>query len=84
MRTHSISNEQRLKNLEREAAALRRDLAKQGGIKKQPEYLSKKAKTRGGKQQRNCMCRQKEFMSDGAWNRLCSPCRHKGTTPFDI
>ncbi|MEY4591526.1 MAG: hypothetical protein RIR18_421 [Pseudomonadota bacterium] len=84
MRTHSISNEQRLKNLEREAAALRRELEKQTGTKKQSQYLPKKLKPKGGKQQRNCMCCQKEFMSDGAWNRLCSPCRHKGTTPFDI
>ena len=83
MRTHSLTNEQRLKNLEREAAALRRELAKQPGIKKQPDYVSKHAKPKSQKQTRNCMCCEKPFASEGPWNRLCGPCKRKDTTPFD-
>lgn len=34
------------------------------------------------KTKRNCMCCQKEFLSDGPHNRLCTRCRSKDSGPF--
>lgn len=33
---------------------------------------------------RACMCCGREFLSEGAHNRLCSSCRNKSTSPFDV
>lgn len=33
---------------------------------------------------RPCLCCRRTFRSQGAHNRLCDPCRHVSTNPFDL